>query len=206
MLNFNTKKLICITGMDGSGKTTLINLLASQIENVYVANIWDLLKNKETFLPFQSKAQIDRFLCALTPDSRLLFLAHALKFSIDKAFASNKTAILFDSYFYKYFATELTLGADNELIQSLILSFPQPDFVFDLELDLTESAKRKKNFSAYECGINAPNEQNFVHFQQKVKANWAIFKNQNWFQLSSLQTPSALAQTILDNISESDAR
>jgi len=63
------KKLICITGIDGIGKSTLIKNLSVQLNSCYIANIWDLLESKVQGLPFKSKKEIDNFLCALSPDS-----------------------------------------------------------------------------------------------------------------------------------------
>jgi thymidylate kinase len=121
-----TKKIICITGMDGTGKSTLIKGLKEHLDSCYVATIWDLMASPVKGLPFKSKQEIDNFLCELSPDSRLLFLAHAMKYAIDKALLSSVNNILIDSYYYKYFASELALGAVEALTGSWQKYFLNP--------------------------------------------------------------------------------
>ncbi len=183
------KKLVCITGMDGTGKSTLVDLLQHAFPVAQTCNIWDLLDSGEQSLPFKSKRDIDRFLCALTPDSRLLFLAHALKYSVDTAFVREQTLIIANGYCYKYFATELALGAQPELVFAILASFPQPDLVIELVLPPAEAAKRKTVLSRYECGLDTtPNQTAFVAFQEKALAQWTGFKRSNWQVLDARQS------------------
>lgn len=187
------KKLVCITGMDGTGKSTLVGLLAAAYPEAHVANIWDLLDSGEQSLPFKSKRDIDNFLCALTSDARLLFLAHALKYSVDMAFASQKKLVIANAYFYKYFATELALGAQPKLVRALQESFPEPDLVVELVLPPEEAAGRKTVLSRYECGLaNPPNTASFLTFQEKASAEWANFEGENWVTLDARQSPQLL--------------
>ncbi|MEL7530538.1 MAG: hypothetical protein AAFN10_04480 [Bacteroidota bacterium] len=195
------KKLICITGGDGVGKSTLVDALVQQLPDVYEADIWDLLKSPTESLPFQSKHQIDDFLCALTPDSRLLFLAHALMWSIDTAMASEKSTILLNSYYYKYFATELALGADPALVHALGERFPQPALVIHLDLALREAVKRKKVLSRYECGLSQePSPDSFLAFQSKALAQWQTFDQRGWHHLDARLSPQALQTASLNII------
>src|SRR5688572_30154606 len=126
-------RLICITGMDGSGKSTLIKNLAAEIESAVVSNIWDIMDGGVENVPFGTKKEVDAYLCALTPDSRLLFLAHLLKFSYDKAMRTNAKFILLNGYYYRYFATELALGANENLVNALMNEFPKPDLVIRID-------------------------------------------------------------------------
>lgn len=195
------KKLICITGGDGAGKSTLVDALVKQIPDVYEADIWDLLDSPTESLPFQSKKQIDAFLCALTPDSRLLFLAHALMWSIDMAMASDKSVILLNSYYYKYFATELALDADALLVTALAERFPQPDLVIHLDLALDEAVQRKKVLSRYECGLsNKPSPASFLDFQAKALEQWDLFDQTDWQYLDARLSPEALQEASIEII------
>ncbi len=145
-----------------------------------------MLETKERFLPFRSKPEVDNFFCALTSDSRLLFLAHALKYSIDKALESSCKLIIVDGYYFKYFAGELALGAQFNLVNSLIENFPKPDLVIELNLSIEEAAKRKGKFSGYECGLNSEaNSAEFINFQHKAKELWSIFPKSNWQTINS---------------------
>ncbi len=169
-------ELVCITGMDGTGKNTLINKIASGTAPVYVANIWDLMDLEGAKLGFTSKKHIDDYLCELSPDSRLLFLAHALKYSVDKSIGSTAKTIILNAYYYKYFASELALGASPGLVQSLINGFPKPGKIFILELNAEKAAERKQKFSRYECGLSSqPDKNSFIEFQKKAAKYWSAF-------------------------------
>ena len=134
-------KLICITGIDGAGKNTLIELLTNKLESVTVASIWDILDGENSKVPFKSKKEIDNYLCELSPNSRLLFLAHALKFSIDCALNSDKKFVILNAYIYKYIATELALGADKALVHFLLENFPTPDQTFFIDIGIKDIAE-----------------------------------------------------------------
>ncbi|MEO8759617.1 MAG: hypothetical protein ABI448_01910 [Bacteroidia bacterium] len=191
-------QLICITGLDGAGKNTLINLLKEKLHSVAIANIWDAMDGNISAIPFKSKHDIDTYLCELTPDARLLFFAHALKYAVDKAIHSGKKYILLNAYYYKYFTTELVLGASPELISILIASFPKPDKIIYLELSVEEAANRKDKLSRYECGLNpSPDKSTFISFQLKVKEKWDEKDKAGWIILNALQTPTALLNECL---------
>lgn len=194
-------KLICITGIDGIGKSTLIKDLAAKFESCHVANVWDLLSSPVQSLPFKSKREIDDFICSLTPDSRFLFLSHALKYSIDKALEASEEIILMDSYHYKYAATELALGADATLVKHVTDSFPVSDMVIELRLSLSEIVKRKDTFSRYECGLAAvPNKKSFMQFQEQVIPEWLRFEIENHQLIDALLSPEKVAQETMELI------
>ena len=190
-------QLICITGADGTGKSTLVHALAEKFPQAYVANIWDLLEEHHDLL-FRSKRDIDQYLCALTPDARLLFLAHALKYSADKALRSGATTIFFNAYYYKYFATELALGASASLVKNLEAEFPRPHKVVRLLLDPKAAASRKQHFSRYECGAVAiPSAETFIRFQQQAAVAWKTFDTSGWKEVDASLSPElVLAHTL----------
>jgi len=163
------KKIICITGADGTGKSTLIKKLSKEFPDAYVATIWDLFSASENTSLFKSKTDIDNYICSLTPNSRTLFLMHALKFSVDKALSGNFDLIILDSYYYKYLSSELALGADKELVKNLIEIFPEPDLTVELSLSVEKASKRKEKYSRYECGLSKnATKENFLKFQKKI--------------------------------------
>ncbi len=181
-------RLICITGIDGAGKSTLVNNIATKISPVYIASIWDIMNSATTL--FSTKKDIDNYLCALTADSRVLFLAHALKYSLDKALESGKEKILLNSYYYKYFAAELALGASEKLVLSLIKTFPQPDITIYLDISIEEAAERKKIISRYESGlIMYPAKDNFIAFQKTALNKWNYFEKINWHTINTSAPP-----------------
>lgn len=177
------KKLICVTGIDGSGKSTLIDELNKRILNSCVANVWQSLDSSELF---KSRAEILKYLSGLTPDSRVYYLSHAIKYGMQKAQESDADVILIDGYVYKYFAPELALGASEKLVHQIISTFPLPDKVICLELDPSISFKRKDHPTAYECGFSDEiSELTYIRFQEKVIAQRTYFDTDNWSFIES---------------------
>ena len=118
------KKLIAVTGLDGTGKSTLLKHLKVAYPEAYFATIWDLFSASENTSLFQSRYAIDKYICALTPNSRLLFLMHALRFSTDRAIACDAKIVILDGYVYKYLASEIALGADEALAKAYTIPSP----------------------------------------------------------------------------------
>ena len=173
------KKLICVTGIDGSGKSTLIEQLHERLPNSCIANVWQSLESSQTL--FKSKDEIFQYLIGLTPDSRIYYLSHAIKYGMQKAEESGADIILIDGYVYKYFGPELVLGANEELVNQMISSFPMPDKVICLELDPSISFQRKDQVTAYECGFNNEvNEKTYTNFQNSIISKRAFFKTDDW--------------------------
>lgn len=197
------KKLICITGMDGVGKSTLVKSLAKELSSVHVANIWDIMNGGIENIPFGSQKDVDEYLCALTPGSRLLFLAHALKYSIDRAMKTEKKIILLDGYYYKYFSTELVLGASEALVFSVIKEFPTPDLVINLNLTIEKTLNRKEFFSRYESGLSThPDKHNFEKFQKEALKKWKYFDRTGWHVINSSNTADELLHETLQIIKQ----
>lgn len=195
----SSKKLICITGADGTGKSTVVESLSKRYPQAIISEIWDALKQNDVQL-FSSKKAVDEYLCSLTPNSRLLFLAHALRFSMDKCLESKAEIILINSYYNKYFASELALGADPELVKQLMEQFPKPDYVIHLTLSPEECAKRKAKFSQYECGAkNEVSSADFINFQKSALEKWELFDQSGWINIdTSLPIESVLNEINLN--------
>ena len=177
------QKMIVVTGTDGSGKSTLIDSIIHAGIDAHVISIWDAMDENL----FPSKKDVDQYLCKLTSKARLFFLAHALHHAMEKAQLSNKT-LLFNGYYYKYFASELALGAEPDLISHLMTLFPNPDLVIYLEVDIDTAFQRKVILSRYECGLQAPSESSFREFQRMATKSWAHFDQSNWIVLDGLQS------------------
>jgi len=190
------KKIICITGLDGTGKSTVVDALHKIHPQAYVVSVWDILTRHPGLL-FSSKKIVDTYLCNLTPDSRLLFLAHALKYGIDKALESESDLIILNAYYYKYFASELALGASAELVHSLEKTFPEPNIIIKLEVDVETAAERKKTFSRYECGTKTADEINFISFQKQASQYWNNFKGSPFSTLNASASVEEIIKHVL---------
>jgi len=193
--------IICITGPDGSGKSTLISNVINELSNSIEVTIWDAF-NIEGVALFNTKRDIDAYLCMLSPNARLLFLAHALQYAIDKALASEVDTIFINAYYYKYFSSEKVLGADQVLIDALISNFPIPDKTIFISLSPEISASRKEKLSQYECGCRVATSEHFIDFQKKVNLVFEAYKKPTWFVLDAQKSPEVLKDTTLKIIAQ----
>lgn len=168
-------KIIAITGNDGCGKSSIIKGLQQEFMNSTTGEIWQPMYRSEN--PFSSKQAVDAYICALSPNARTLFLAHALLESTHEALKSKKDYVFLNAYYFKYFTSELTLGADLNLIQELVRHFPKPDFTIRLNVNLETILQRRAQFSRYECGLMEATPEHFYHFQLKRMRQWKHFED-----------------------------
>jgi len=193
-----TPKILCITGSDGCGKSTIIHALKDSLQDFYEVHIWDILSDAGAQL-FDSKKSIYQYLASLSPESRALFLAHALQYSIEKGFQSGKSLILINAYYYKYFAAELALGAEINFIQQLGKLFPEPDAVIRLTLAPEKVLERKQDITPYECGMSLDvSNDAFIQFQHKINQHWDSIKSPKEIEISSERSVESIKNEILN--------
>ena len=190
-------KLICITGIDGSGKSTLVRALHEHISGSVVANIWQSFEANQQL--FKTRREVYEYMMSLPVNARVLFLAHAIRYGLEKALEKDASMILIDGYYYKYFAPELVLGADPDFVEKLSATFPQPQTIICLDADAQLSFARKQEITPYECGFaSAVNEENYTRFQSQVIKKRELFDQKKWHFLDARLSPRELQEKALD--------
>lgn len=166
-------RLICVTGADGAGKSTVIAAVAARLrrrgpERVATVTIWDVLHDRAT-VALPSRRAIEAYLAGLRPTSRVLFILHCWYEALARARAAGASVHLLDAYWYKSCAVEVAHGADLAEIAPLARVFPKPAAIFYLRLDPRVAARRKARISPYEAGFGAPaTAARFVVFQRRA--------------------------------------
>ncbi len=203
--------LICVTGPDGSGKTTQIARLAERLEGrgkvkAAAVTIWDLLLDPASRgrVAFRTPAEVDSYLEILHPTSRALFLYHCLYEALRLALRRKAQVLLLNAYWYKYYAVEVAHGGSPEELRSLARIFPQPALTFYLRVDPEEAFRRKAGLSGYETGFASPRSREaFVSFQGKAQeALHSLALELGFVELNGRESPDSLAERILERIQQ----
>tara|TARA_B100001964_G_scaffold199678_1_gene226164 strand:+ start:993 stop:1634 length:642 start_codon:yes stop_codon:yes gene_type:complete len=204
-----TPRVICITGPDGSGKTTQMIKIAEELghrggQKVIPVTIWDLLldpvsKNK---LMFRTPSDVDAYLQILNPIARGLFLYHCFYQALELAKNRKPDILIVNSYWYKYYATEVAHGGDPDQLLRLADIFPQPDVTIYLHVTPEEAFHRKAELSGYETGFAKPrSKEAFVKFQTRAqKALGDLASRYNWLSTNGTDTIDQITSSILKNI------
>ncbi|MFI7664911.1 aminotransferase class III-fold pyridoxal phosphate-dependent enzyme [Nocardia sp. NPDC049526] len=203
------KRLICIAGADGSGKTTQVARIAAEFEaqgqSVAAVTIWDAFLDPKVSskLPWRSPAEIYGYLKLLSPLSRAHFLFHAMQLSFDLAAERGPDILLANAYWYKYFATEVAHGGDPAVLRKLASGFPEPDRTFYLAVSPQDALGRKQLRSDYESGYG--DEETFLAFQRRSHdALEALSEEFGWIRLDGTDTPADITKAVLAQLREDD--
>lgn len=203
------KRLICIAGGDGSGKTTQVARIAAEFEaqgqSVAAVTIWDAFLDPKVSskLPWQSPSEIYGYLKLLTPLSRAHFLFHAMQLSFDLAAARGVDIVLANAYWYKYYATEVAHGGDPAVLRQLTAGFPEPDRTFYLTVSPQDALGRKQLRSDYESGYG--DEKAFLDFQQRSHdALESLSEELGWVRLDGTAAPAEITKAVLAQLREDE--
>jgi len=165
-------KLICITGLDGSGKSTQVKRLSESLPNSRIVSVWDIIRRPE-FQPwsiYKSPPDVEKYVMNLSPTSRSLFVFHSFNEAYESALKSDADYLIFDSYWYKYLAIEQAMGCSEDFSDFVKTQYKEPDLVIYLDLPNDQLIHRKPKISYYESGnkdkIDYPN---FLRIQKKAK-------------------------------------
>ena len=205
-------RYICITGPDGCGKSTLVSGVMEKIKTetklkAELISIWDMLLYSPEFqavIGFTSKEELDRYLEILDPVSRSLFLFHVFNQSMELAKKKEADIFIIDSYWYKYFATEIAHGADKDVIFPITSIFPEPEFTCFISVSPELAFSRKDKCSGYEIGY-APShtKEAFIAFQNPA---YEIFQElcdrKDWIKLNGTDSPDSLVNQLFSLITK----
>lgn len=200
----------CVTGADGAGKSTVISSLSerwtAQGRRVRVASIWDLIRIEAKNFPLKPE-QVDAYLGCLSSTSRAYFLLHCISESYERARANDAEILLFDSYWYKYIASEIArspMGQEDPRL-SAALALPQPDRTILLQVDPSVAQNRKTKISGYESGFETPDRarakfEELNHKTSLILNEWA--RKWSWNTVSAMDAPERVMENVWDAFQE----
>ena len=203
------KRMICVAGCDGSGKSTQIASLAAIFEqdgqSVAPVTIWDAFGDPvvSAKLPFGRPSDVYAYLRILTPLARAHFLFHAMHLALELATSRGPDVVLIDAYWYKYYATEVAHGGDPAMLRALAAGFPEPDRTFYLAVSPRAALARKARRSDYESGYG--DERDFLDFQQRSREAIADLSSEfGWIELDGTAEADSITAAIVDRLAKDD--
>lgn len=171
--------LVAFCGIDGSGKTTQLNLVKSELENVYVTKQpTDFYRNNERFMQYiNCEISVSDFLLR---ELALLAASDKLKhYQLEVQPVVDSGIILSDRYVYSSFAYFYARGLhDIEWLKEINKYLPEPNitFCFDItpETALSRIEKRTSN-----CTIAEEHNINILRAAREafIKKIWGFSKN-----------------------------
>jgi hypothetical protein len=182
--------IFCVTGIDGCGKSTHLQLLADRLAatgggRTAPLSVWEIAHSPRYQVhPFiADRAAVHRYLGTLHRGPRLLFVLHGLLESLELAgevapppnpaapslIATPPSLILANGYWHKYVFTEHLHGEDLDWLRLLCRRFPVPRRTVLLDLSPEAAFERKPGITPYECGFQPPGRDTFVAFQARLR-------------------------------------
>lgn len=170
-------KLIVFCGLDGSGKTTLINNLNDYLCNLSLTPVLTKqptpnMRNNHIFRVFQDqkdKCGYDyRALSLLAAADRL---QHSSQVIVPALNSGN--VVISDRYFYSCLANLQARGYENDLwIYDIAKEIPFPDVSFFLDISVEKAIKRVRSRA------NEKNRYIDIEMQYKLRDNYLKIANQ----------------------------
>ena len=180
MLRFSKKHnykgvLICVEGIDGSGKSTQIELLHSWLKNSKIDTILTQWNSSELIANTTKKAKKKNLL-----SGRTFSLLHAVDFA-DRLERTIKPAlkagfvVLADRYVYTAFARDVAREVEPRWVRNMYSFAIKPDITFYFEVSPKDSLERicsNRQPKYYEAGMDMKLSNNpyksYVLFQNRI--------------------------------------
>jgi thymidylate kinase len=200
--------IVCVTGPDGSGKSTQVDALAERLRrdgrSVARSTIWDAMLDPAFAgrALFERPAQADAYLELLDSTSRMYFLCHALQESLVRARARAADVVLLNAYWYKYYAVEVAHGGDVSALRTICSALPEPDVTFYLRVPPSRAASRKERFTGYETGFPAVRTAAaFEAFQVVAARELAVLAGERgWIGVPGEEPAAAITDRLLTHL------
>ena len=180
MLRFSKKHdykgvLICVEGIDGSGKSTQIELLHSWLNSLNIDTILTQWNSSELISNTTKKAKKKNLL-----SGRTFSLLHAVDFA-DRLERTIKPAlkagfvVLADRYVYTAFARDVARNVDSKWVRNMYSFAIKPDVTFYFDVSPKDSLERicaNRQPKFYEAGMDMKLSNNpyksYVIFQKRI--------------------------------------
>lgn len=203
-----TPPLICLTGIDGCGKSTHLKKLSDRLfeqlgKRPPILSVWDIsrLTRYHTHPFITDREALYQYLGSLHGGARALFILHALRESLDSILDTNPRLVLVDGYWYKYLLTEILHDDDLEWLLQTTAGFPRPVGTVLLDLSGDTSLKRKPSLTPYECGFAKPGPATFVPFQNRLRSSLLDMARQEHWPVVDVDRPEfAVAEQIWNHV------
>ncbi len=199
-------KKIVITGVDGAGKTTQVNLLKKVLPNVNTMSVWDIVANpeyKKWSIYNGFPPEVEKYVMQLPPLSRTFFIFHAFDFAYKKAMAKKADFLVLDGYWYKYLSVELAMGTNDGILDFLIDLYEEPDLTFYLDLPISRIQERKPKITQYESGTKEGIDyDNFLKIQEEAKDFIENMIPEEAIYIDAMKSIEEIHHQIMDNIAK----
>ena len=159
-MRIKKSSVICLIGTDGSGKSTLVKELTERYKTLFNADIENIYFGWKPFLPttklislllkkrdYKIAESMNKKENVFSFFQEVLFFYYYTEylaryfFKIGRNFYKKKIIIV-DRYLYDVYA-HYDYAKKSKLFKILIKSFPAPDYVFFLDVDINTAKQRK---------------------------------------------------------------
>lgn len=215
MLRFSKKHiypgvLICSEGIDGSGKSTQIELLDSYLKSKGVDTVLTQWNSSELIAKTTKKAKKKNLLSA-----RTFSLLHALDFA-DRLERTIKPAlkagfvVLADRYVYTAFARDVARGVDSQWVRNMYGFAIKPDLTFYFNVNPKESLERicsNRQPKFYEAGMDMKLSNNpyksYILFQNRIVEQYKdMISEYDLVEIDALESIRKKQQFIRNRVDE----